>query len=168
MAENKTQNVTGNQGQSLAIETNKEKLIRTVQEDKQRRDQETPFFRNSNLSTYTEAAKGQFIGHRNKPEWKKDYQYNVFDPITRDKVYAILSKSAGLYEAEFFNTNKRLAKVSETISTVLGAFYKDSTRRLNEKEKNKLTMLAALTTPKAIWFEGWKFQKRVIREIIKR
>jgi len=155
-------------GQSPEIEAEKNRIIRIVQADKQRRDQEVTFFRNQNLATYSDAALGQFLGYRKKPEWKKDYQYNVFDPITRDKVYAIISKTGGLYEAEFFNTNKKLAKISETITTILGAFYKDSTRILNEKTKNKLTMLAALISPKAIWYEGWKFQKRTVRDIEER
>lgn len=154
--------------QSKEIEKEKERIIRIVQEDLQRRDQEIVFFRNQNLKTYTEASKAQFLGHRAKPEWKKDYQYNVFDPITRDKVMAIISKAAGLYEAQFFNTNKRLAKISDTIATVLGAFYKDSTRLLKEKEQNKLLMLSALITPKTIWYEGWRHQKRTIREIVER
>src|SRR3990167_5272034 len=154
--------------QSSAVEKEKNRIITAIVNDKQRRDSETTFFRNETLSTYTEASMAQFIGHRPKPEWKKDYQYNIFDPITRDKVMAILSKSAGLYEAQFFNTNKRLAKISQTIATVLGAFYKDSTRRLNEKEKNKMTMLQALISPKAIWYEGWKYQKRTIQDIVKR
>ena len=154
--------------QSEEVETEKNRLIRLVQDDKQRRDQETAFFRGTNLVQYTKVSKGQFIGHRAKPEWKKDYQYNVFDPITRDKVYAILSKSAGMYEAQFFNKNKRLAKYSETITTILGAFYTDSTQQLNEKEMNRLVGLNALTTPKTILFEGWRMQKRTIRDIEER
>ncbi len=154
--------------QSPQIEAEKSRIIKLVYEDKQRRDQETTFFRGANLQTYTDAGIGQFIGYRSKPEWKKDYQYNLFDPITRDKVMAIISKSAGLYEAQFFNANKRLAKYSEVISTVLDAFYKDSNRLLNDKDKNKMTMLAALITPKAIWYEGWRYQKRTIREIEER
>jgi len=157
-----------NVNQSVELTKERDRIFQVVSDDKQRRDQDNRFFRGGNLSTYTEAGIGQFIGHREKPEWKKDYQYNVFDPITRDKVYAIISKSAGLFEAEFFNTNKRLAKHSETISTILGAFYKDSTRQLDEKTKNRLSMLAALITPKTIWYEGWKYQKRTIREIEER
>lgn len=170
MAETKAdrERFQGSLRQSAEVETEKERVIRTILEDKQRRDQEFKFFRNSNLIQYTEAGIAQFIGHREKPEWKKDYQYNVFDHITRDKVYAILSKTAGMFEAEFFNTNKRLARISETISTVLGAFYKDSTKQLKEIEKNKLTMLAALISPKAIWYEGWRYQKRTIRDIVER
>jgi len=167
MAEKKEEKTTI-LSQSDEINREKARLITMVQADKERRDQSTSFFRNENLATYTEASIGQFIGYRAKPDWKKDYQYNVFDPITRDKTMAILSKSAGLYEAQFFNTNKRLAKHSELITTVLSGFYQDSTRRLNEKEQNKLTMLAALITPKAIWFEGWRNQKRTIREIVER
>jgi hypothetical protein len=159
---------TVNQKQSPEIEKEKNRVLTMVSEDKGRRDQETTFFRNSTLAQYTDVGIGQFIGHREKPEWKKDYQYNVFDPITRDKVMAILSKSAGLYESQFFNTNKRLAKFSELIATVLGAFYKDSTRRLKEKEKNKGIMLEALVKPKSIWFEGWRNQKRTIRDIEER
>lgn len=154
--------------QSEEVQKEKVRILELVQEDKQRRDQATSFFRNENLATYTEAGRAQFIGHREKPEWKKDYQYNVFDPVTRDKVMAIISKAGGLYEAQFFNTNKRLQNISETISTVLGAFYKDSSRRLNEEEKNKLIMLSALITPKAIWYEGWRHQMRTIREIEER
>jgi hypothetical protein len=145
-----------------------EKTLRIIQEDKQRRDDDMRFFRNASLLDYTEVSIKQFIGFREKPAYKKDYQYNVFDQITRDKVMAILSKSAGLYEAEFFNTNKRLRGISETISTVLGAFYKDSTKQLKEKEKNKLLMLAALITPKAIWYEGWRYQPRTIQDIEER
>lgn len=154
--------------QSEAYDKERDRILKIVSEDKSRRDQETTFFRNETLSTYSDVALAQFIGYRSKPEWKKDYQYNIFDPITRDKIIAILSKTAGLYEAEFFNTNKKLAKVSETISTVLSAFYRDSTRKLKEVEKNKLTMLAALISPKAIWYEGWRYQKRTIREIEER
>lgn len=164
----KKEKIAQHMKQSEEMTRERNRIVTLIQEDKQRRDQETTFFRNENLSSYTEVGIGQFLGYRAKPEWKKDYQYNVFDPVTRDKVMAILSKTAGLYEAEFFNTNKRLAKISETISTVLGAFYRDSTRQLNEKEKNKLTMLAALITPKAIWYEGWRYQKRTIKEIEER
>lgn len=154
-----------NYGQSIEIEKEKNRLFRLVYDDKQRRDQETNFFRGSNLAQYTQASRQQFVGHRRKPDWKKDYQYNLFDPITRDKVYAILSKSKGLYEAEFFNTNKRLSKHSETIATILGAFYKDSSRKLKEHETNRMLGLSALISPKAILYEGWKMQKRTIREI---
>jgi len=154
--------------QSKEKNLDKTRLLSMVQRDKERRDQETIFFRNESLQTYTEVGKLQFIGYREKPDWKKDYQYNVFDHITRDKVMAIISKSAGLYEAQFFNTNKKLSKVSDIISTICSAFYTDSTRRLDEKTKNKLLMLDALTTPKAIWYEGWKFQKRTIRDIEER
>ena len=157
-----------NFGQSQEIETEKSRLLRLVQDDKMRRDRETNFFRGASLAQYANAGRQQFIGHRRKPDWKKDYQYNLFDPITRDKVFAILSKSKGLYEAQFFNTNKRLAKFSETIATILGAFYKDSTTKLKEHEKNKMIGLSALTTPKAIWYEGWRLQKRSIREITER
>lgn len=163
-----TENKPKTLNQSAVKQAEVQRIIKIVSEDKQRRDQETTFFRNENLETYTEVAIGQFIGHNAKPEWKKDYQYNVFDPITRDKVMAILSKTGGMYEAQFFNTNKKLQSISDTIATVLNALYKDSTYRLNEKEKNKLTMLAALISPKAIWYEGWKNKKRIIRDIVER
>lgn len=154
--------------QDETLTRERDRVLRMVQEDLQRRNQSTHFFRGETLLSYTDVSIGQFIGHREKPEWKKDYQYNVFDPVTRDKVMAILAKSSGLYEAQFFNTNKRMAKASELISTVLAAFYQDSTRMLKEKEKNKLLMLDALTRPKAIWYEGWRNQKRTIREIEER
>jgi len=83
--------------QSPEIQKEKERIFHIVYEDKQRRDQETTFFRNATLSQYTEAGIGQFIGFRSKPEYKKGYQYNLFDPITRDKVMAIISKTAGMY-----------------------------------------------------------------------
>jgi hypothetical protein len=168
MSNNEQNEVARLLNQGREINEEKDKIIRTVIDDKMRRDQETSFFRGENLLTYTDVSLSQFIGHRAKPDWKKDYQYNVFDPITRDKVMAIISKTGGFYEAQFFNTNKRLAKISETITTVLSGFYTDSTRRLKEKEKNKLSMLAALITPKAIWYEGWRYQKRTIREIEER
>lgn len=154
--------------QSPEAEKERNRVLTIVSDDKQRRDQANTFFRGANLLTYTEAGMAQFIGHTPKPEWKKDYQFNVFDPITRDKVMAIVSKTAGLYEAEFFNKNKRIAAISETITTVLSAFYKDSAQRLNDKDNNKLSMLAALISPKAIWYEGWRHQKRTIREITER
>jgi hypothetical protein len=154
--------------QSPEKEKEVNRIIQIVSEDKSRRDQQTQFFRNETLITYTNIALGQFIGFNEKPEYKQDYQYNLFDPITRDKVMAIISKTNGMYEAQFFNTNKELEPVSETISNVLGAFYKQSTRELDEKTKNRLTMLTALITPKAIWYEGWRHQKRIIRDIEER
>jgi hypothetical protein len=154
-----------NTSQSPEISKEKKKIIDLVSDDKQRRDQSTTFFRGENLATYTEVALAQFLGHRSKPSWKKDYQYNVFEQITRDKVMAILSKTAGMYEAEFFNTNKKLETISDLVVTVLSAFYKDSAIKLKEKEKNRQIMLSALISPKAIWYEGWKNQKRIIRDI---
>lgn len=154
--------------QSKAAYAETARLFALITADKKNRDQVTPLFRNTDLVTYTDVSMGQFVGYSEKPEWKKDYQYNVFDPITRDKVMAILSKTGGMYEAQFFNANKKLAGLSETISTFLGALYKDSTRQMNEKEKNKLTMLTALISPKAIWYEGWRHQKRIIRDIEER
>jgi hypothetical protein len=154
--------------QSPEIERNKNELIRQIQEDKEKRDQTSVLFRGENLITYTDVAQAQFVGHRAKPSWKKDYQYNVFDPITRDKVMAIISKSGGMYEAQFYNTNKKLAGFSDTIATVLGAFYEDSRYNLQEVERNKELMLDALTTPKAIWFEGWRYQTRTVRDILER
>ncbi len=155
-----------NQGDDVNKERNR--IITILQEDLERRNASTPYFRNAGLLEYTDVSIGQFIGHREKPDWKKDYQYNLFDPITRDKVMAILSKAGGLYEAQFFSTNKRLARVSELVVTVLDGFYKDSSKKLKEREKNKLLMLDALTMPKAIWYEGWRHQKRTIRDIEER
>ena len=154
--------------QDEAFEKEKGRVIKVVQDDKGRRDQETSFFRNETLATYVDVGRAQFIGHRAKPEWKKDYQYNVFDGITRDKVMAIISKSSGMYEAQFFNKNKNLSRIAETIATVLGGFYKDSVDRLNEREINKDIMLTALIEPKVIWYEGWKYQTRTIRDIEER
>lgn len=162
MAENKKRE---GRLQSKEKETEKERIISLVSEDATRRDQAFSFFRGSNLHTYTDVSLGQFIGYRTKPPWKKDYQYNLFDPITRDKVYAILSKSAGMFEAQFFNTNKRQERYSNLIASTLEAFYKDSTRQLKEVDQNKLTMLAALITPKTIWFEGWRHRRRTVRDI---
>jgi len=145
-----------------------DRIIRIVGEDKSRRDQSTDLFRNETLQSYTEAGLGQFVGHVEKPEYKKDYQYNLFDPITRDKVMAILSKTNGMYEAQFFNTSKELDPAAEIVANTLGAFYKDSTRILKEKTKNRLIMLSALISPKAIWYEGWKHQPRIIRDVEER
>lgn len=154
--------------QSSETEKFKSEIFDIVVDDKERRDQPFPFFRNETLSKYTDTARQLFIGHNEKPDWKEDYQYNVFDPIPRDKIMAIISKTSGYYEAQFFNANKRLSELSETISNVLGAFYKDACYRLKDKDKNRDIMLAALTTPKAIWYEGWRFKKRKIKEITER
>ena len=156
------------QPQSQELSELKDKLIKTIRDDKERRDAPFGFFRGVPLMEYTEASRAQFIGHRAKPDYKEDYQYNVFDPVTRDKVYAIISKTSGYYEAQFFNLNKRVSQVSKTITMFLTALYKDSVHRLKDKEKNKLIMLAALTTPKAIIFEGWRMRKRKIKEILER
>lgn len=154
--------------QAEDTEAEKRRVLDLVRADKERRDQGYRYFRYTNLATYTDASMDQFIGYRKKPAYKKDYQYNVFDPITRDKVMAIISKSAGLYEAQFFSKNKQHAKHSALVSSVLGAFYQDSTEKLNEKDENKLTMLAALIRPKVIWYEGWRYQQRTVRDIEER
>lgn len=155
-------------GQSEILQKERERVIRLIQEDRERRDRPNIFFRNTNLIQYTDISLQQFLGYRTKPEWKKDYQFNIFDPITRDKVMAIISKTGGMFEAEFFNTNKKLNKVSETITTVLSAFYKDSCTKLDDHLSNRALMLDALTSPKAIWYEGWRYQPRTIRDIIER
>ncbi len=144
------------------------KILTQLRADKDARDQSYIYFRNENLATYTREGRKQFIGFTEKPDWKEDYQYNVFDPITRDKIMAIISKTRGYYEAQFFNTNKRLSPYSNIITNVLKGFYKDSSRRLKEKEKNRHIMLQALTTPKSIWFEGWRYQKRKVKNIVDR
>jgi len=156
------------QSQSNEIEKYKGEIMEIVRGDLERRNKPYSFFRNTTLLTYTDTGRMQYIGYREKPDWKEDYQYNVFDPVTRDKIMAIRSKIRGLFEAQFFNTNKKFAPFAETIAHVLMAFYKDASRRLKDKNKNKLITLAALTTPKAIWYEGWRIKKRDIKEIEER
>jgi hypothetical protein len=151
--------------QSPEIEREKRRVIDFVTEDKQNRDQVSDLFRGVNLEEYTRASLMQFVGHRAKPSWKRDYQYNIFEPITRDKVIAISSKAGALFEAQFLNTNKMLGGKSKILSTVLGAFYEDSRYNLNDVERSREIRLDALIAPKAIWYEGWRHQMRTIRDI---
>ena len=47
-----------------------------------------------NIYDYVKDSVDRMNEYKLKPDWKEDWQNNVFDPITRDKLIAILSKLA--------------------------------------------------------------------------
>lgn len=136
--------------------------------DKSSRDKDNEYFRNRNLSTYISDSQARFNSNMSKPDWKDDWQNNVFSPITHDKAIAILARLASnRMKVEFFPRNK-LSVVGKTISLVIGDIY-DYIEDVETNGQRDLfyEMLAAVRDGTVVGFEGFKRVKRVEKEIIK-
>lgn len=137
------------------------------EEYKENRNQSIRFFNKNgvtrNIIEYVKDSVDRMNEHHLKPEWKEDWQSNVFDPVTRNKVITVLSKIASSRMAievlvksnSIFNTadSKQRARI-----------YKDLLDAANEhnREDEQLIweMYTGMTEGTVIGYEGIMKDKR--------
>jgi len=100
-----------------------------------------------------------------KPDWKEDWQQNVFDPITRNKVISILSILAGArLKAELIVKNNNIFNTKNTEARK--KIYKDLLDAANIKNKEQQQFVwelyTGLSQGTVIGFESWMKDTREI------
>jgi hypothetical protein len=141
-------------------------------EYKEHRNQTVRFFNKGgesrNIIDYVKDSVDRMNEHHPKPEFKDEWQSNVFDPITRNKIVTILSKlvsarmsiEAVVKSNSIFNTedSKRRASI---YTDLLDA------ANLHNKEHEQLVweMFTCMTEGTVIGYEGWLKDKRTIKYV---
>jgi len=140
-------------------------LAEEVKEMKSIRDQKYEFFglndygESLTLSNYIAESERRINSIKYRDDYKDDWQSNTFDPVTRNKLMAIIARlAAQRMKAEFFN-QKGISNMTARIITNL---YEASARGKNGKGKDEKTvfdsMFEAVTKGTVIretlWFEG--------------
>jgi len=111
-----------------------------------------------NLYDYIEDSVNRMNEYKTKPAWKEDWQSNVFDPITRDKLIAILSQLAtARMKAEvlvkplsIFNTAK-----TEERKKVFSDLLEAANIKNHDEEQLIWEMYTAMSEGTVIGYEGW-------------
>lgn len=139
---------------------------------KDHRNQTVRFFNISgtprNIINYVKDSVDNMNNYSPKPEWKEDWQSNIFDGITRNKVVTILSKlvSARLRTEVMVKSNS-IFNTSDTKQRA--KVYQDLLDAANEhnKEQEQLVyeMFTAMVEGTVIGYEGWMKDKREIEFI---
>ena len=121
-----------------------------------------------NIIDYVKDSVDRMNEYHLKPEWKEDWNSNVFDPITRNKIITVLSKLVSarmsvevtVKSNSIFNTadSKQRARV-----------YTDllEAANLHNKEHEQLVweMFTCMSEGTVIGYEGWLKDKRTIQYV---
>lgn len=134
---------------------------------KTRRDEPIRFLNKNgvqrNIIDYVRDSVDRMNEHKLKPDYKEDWQNNVFDPVTRDKVIAILSLMAAA------RMKPELIVKAKSIFKTLGIeirkqIYSDLLEAANEKNRDEVQLIwemyTGLSEGTIFGFESWKRDER--------
>ncbi len=137
---------------------------------RENRDQTVRFFNKGgnprNIIDYVKDSVDRMNEYHLKPEFKDEWQSNVFDPVTRNKVITVLSKlvSARL-KAEVLAKSNSIFNTADTKQRA--RIYQDLLEAANEhnREHEQLVweMYTAMSEGTVIGFEGWLKEKRTVK-----
>ena len=116
-----------------------------------------------NIYDYVRDSVDRMNEVKGKPEYKEDWQNNVFDPITRDKVIAILSRMAAQrMRAELVIKPNSIFDTKQTRQR--RQIFQDLLDAANRKNKDALQliweMFQGLSEGTVFGYEGWKKDRR--------
>ena len=99
-----------------------------------------------------------------KPDWKDDWQNNVFDPITREKFNAVLARlAAQRMKAQFFNDEG----LATDLAVIITNMYEKAARGRNGLGKDEVflyrSMFEAASKGTVIREESYRLGKRKIK-----
>ena len=111
-----------------------------------------------NIYDYIKDSVDRMNEYRLRPEWKEDWQSNVFDPITRDKLIAILSMLASsrmkpevtVKDLSIFTTSNTKQRAS-----VYRDLLENSNRHNNDDDQLIWEMFTAMSEGTVFGYEGW-------------
>ena len=153
---------TAFQGNTTAQNQRYSRYYQKFEDYKTRRNKPVHFFNKNgqdrNIISYVEDSVNRMNEYHQKPDYKEDWQNNVFDPVTRDKLIAILSKLASsrmrpellLKANSIFNS-----KGSKTRRAIYQDLL-DAANLKNEDEQQLIwEMYTALSEGTVFGFESW-------------
>ncbi|NTU69232.1 hypothetical protein HGB13_00160 [bacterium] len=103
-----------------------------------------------------------------QPDWKSDWQNNVFDPITRNKLIAILSKIASSrMKPELFAKARSIFNTESTIERKM--IFSDLLENANRHNKDEVQLIwemyTCMSEGTVIGYESWKKDAREVEYI---
>jgi hypothetical protein len=134
---------------------------------KENRNQTIRFFNKGgvsrNIIDYVKDSVDRMNEYHEKPEWKEEWQSNVYDPVTRNKIITILSKLVSarmgievLVKANsIFNTSE-----SRERSKIYGDLLDAANYHNKEQEQLVWEMFTCMSEGTVIGFESWMKDKR--------
>lgn len=139
-------------------------------EYKEHRNQTIRFFNKGGVSRsiidYVKDSVDSMNEYHLKPDWKDDWQSNVFDPITRNKVITVLSKlvSARLAVEVLVKSNSIFNTADTKQRQRVYQDLLDAANQHNrEHEQLVFEMYTAMVEGTVIGYEGWMKDKRKIK-----
>lgn len=139
---------------------------------KENRNQPIRFFNKNgvdrNIIDYVTDSVDRMNEYHIQPEYKDDWQNNVFDPITRNKLIAILSKIASSrMKPELIAKARSIFNTESTIERkIIFSDLLDSANRHNKDEVQLIwEMYTAMSEGTVIGYESWKKDTREVEYI---
>lgn len=136
------------------------------------RNQTVKFFNKNgidrNIIDYVIDSVDRMNEYHIQPEYKDDWQNNVFDPITRNKVIAILSKIASSrMKPELIAKARSIFNTESTIERkIIFSDLLDNANRHNKDEMQLVwEMYTAMSEGTIIGYESWKKDTREVEYI---
>lgn len=121
-----------------------------------------------NIIDYVTDSVDRMNEYHVKPEHKEDWQNNVFDPITRNKLIAILSKIASSrMKPELIAKAKSIFKTESTMERKM--IFSDLLEAANRHNKDEVQliweMFTCMSEGTVIGYESWKKETREVEYI---
>ena len=138
-----------------------------------RRNKQIDFFykgdEERNIMDYVEDSVNRMNEKHLKPEYKEEWQNNVFDPVTRNKVIAILSKLAAtrmkpeliVKPNSIFNNKDTKAK-----RMVFSDLLEAANNHNKDEQQLIWEMYTALSEGTVFGFESWKKDARTVEYVV--
>lgn len=148
------------------------KYFKLFEEYKQNRNQPVRFFNKNgesrNIIDYVRDSVDRMNEFHLKPDWKEDWQNNVFDPITRDKLIAILSRLASTRMKPELHIKPRSIfnlRGTEMRRRVLSDLLEAANIKNEDEEQLIWEMYTAMSEGTVFGFESWKRGARKVEYV---
>ena len=174
--QNKYEETEENKSAFIKDEIKKERYARywgKFRQYQNEKEQNIRFFnkngKSRNIYDYVKDSVDRMNEHKIKPEWKEDWQNNVFDPITRDKLIAILSKMASTRmkpELLIWATSIFYSGNIEQKKSVFSDLLENANIHNQDEEQLVWEMYKAMSEGTVIGYEGWARDTREVEYVI--
>src|SRR3990167_3373326 len=126
------------------------------------RDMNFAYFDGRTLTDYINDSVQRFFTNVDVREGIEDWQARVFQPLTRNKVMAVLSRAASaIPHVDFFSVGSEDVRRTQ----ILGDLYKYSDEIDDSEELMFYAMLEAAVKGTVVGYEGYDEKKKAVRDI---